>query len=40
MAIDISVPMKKQGNRSKKKHLSKEVFIKVRYKQDNYVAGK
>ena len=28
------VPMKKQGKRSKKKHLSKEAFKKIRYKQD------
>ena len=27
-------PMKKQGKRSKKKHLSKEAFKKIRYKQD------
>ena len=26
--------MKKQGKRSKKKHLSKEVFRKIIYKQD------
>ena len=26
--------MKKQGKRSKKKHLSKEAFRKIRYKQD------
>ena len=26
--------MKKQGKRSKKKHLSKEVFRKMRYKQN------
>ena len=31
-AIDSYVPMKKQGKRSKKKHLSKEAFIKIRYK--------
>ncbi len=31
-AIDRYVPMKKQG--SKKKHLSKEAFKKIRYKQD------
>ena len=29
----IVVPMKKQGKRSKKKHLSKEAFRKIRYKQ-------
>ncbi len=28
------VPMKKQGKRSEKKHLSKEAFRKIRYKQD------
>ena len=28
------VPMKKQGKRSKKKHLSKEAFRKIRYKQN------
>ena len=33
-AIDSYVPMKKQGKRSKKKHLSKEAFIKIRYKQN------
>ena len=32
-AIDSYVPMKKQGKRSKKKHLSKEAFKKIRYKQ-------
>ena len=32
-AIDSYVPMKKQGKRSKKKHLSKEAFRKIRYKQ-------
>ena len=37
-AIDSYVPMKKQGKRSKKKHLSKEAFRKLRYKQ-KYVAG-
>ena len=26
--------MKKQGKRSKKKHVSKEAFRKIRYKQD------
>ena len=30
-AIDSYVPMKKQGKRSKKKHLSKEAFRKIRY---------
>ena len=34
-AIDSHVPMKKQGKRSKKKHLSKEAFRrKMRYKQN------
>ena len=33
-AIDGYVPMKKQGKRSKEKHLSKEAFIKIRYKQN------
>ena len=33
-AIDRYVPMTKQGKRSKKKHLSKEAFIKIIYKQD------
>ena len=33
-AIDSYVPMKKQGKLSKKKHLSKEAFIKMRYKQN------
>ena len=33
--IDSHVPMKKQGKRSKKKHLSKEAFRKIRYKQNN-----
>ena len=33
-AIDRHVPMKKQGKRSKKKHLSKEAFRKIRYKQN------
>ena len=32
-AIDNYVPMKKQGKRSKTKHLSKEAFRKLRYKQ-------
>ena len=31
--IDSYVPMKKQGKRSKKKHLSKEDFRKIRHKQ-------
>ena len=33
-AIDSYVPMKKQAKRSKKKHLSKEAFRKMRYKQN------
>ena len=33
-AIDSYVPMRKQGKRSKKKHLSKEAFRKLRYKQN------
>ena len=33
-AIDSYVPMKKQGKRSKKKHLPKEAFRKIRYKQN------
>ena len=33
-AIDSYVPMKKQGKRSKKKHLSKEAFRKMRYKKN------
>ena len=33
-AIDSHVPMKKQGKRSKKKHLSKEAFRKIRHKQN------
>ena len=32
--IDSYVPMKKQGKRSKKKHLSKEAFRKIRHKQN------
>ena len=36
--IDSYVPMKKQGKWSKKKHLPKEDFRKIRYKQ-KYVAG-
>ena len=35
-AIDKYVPMKKQGKQSKKKHLSKEAFKKIRYKQSGY----
>ena len=33
-AIDSYIPMKKQGKRSKKKHLSKEAFRKIRDKQN------
>ena len=33
-AIDSYVPTKKQGKRSKKKHLSEEAFGKIRYKQN------
>ena len=33
-AIDSYVPVKKQGKRSKKKHLSKEAFRKIRHKQN------
>ena len=33
-AIDSYVPMKKQEKRSKKKHLSKEAFRKIRHKQN------
>ena len=33
-AIDSFVPMKKQGKRSKKKHLSKEAFRNIRHKQN------
>ena len=33
-AIDSYVPTKKQGKRSKKKHLSKEAFRKIRHKQN------
>ena len=33
-AIDSYVPMKKQGKRSKKKHLSEEAFRKIRHKQN------
>ena len=36
-AIDSFVPMKRQGKRSKKKHLSKEAFKKIR--QTKYVEG-
>ena len=34
LLIDNYVPMKKQRERSKKKHLSKESFRMIRYKQD------
>ena len=37
-AIDSYVPMKKQGKRSKKKHLSKEAFRNIIYIK-KYVAG-
>ena len=37
-AIDRFVPIKKQGKRSKKKHLSKEAFRKIRHKT-KYVEG-
>ena len=30
--VNRCVPLKKQGNRFKKKHLSKEAFRKIRYK--------
>ena len=33
IAIDRYVPTKKQGKRSKKKHLSNEAFRKIIYKQ-------
>ena len=33
-AIDSYVPRKKQGKRYKKKHLSKDAFRKIRYKQN------
>ena len=33
-AIDSFVPMKRQGKRSKKKHLSKEAFREIRHKQN------
>ena len=32
--IESYVPMKEQGKRSKKKHLSKEAYRKIRYKQN------
>ena len=39
-AIDSYVPMKKQGKCSKKKHLSKEAFRKMRYKHNMWRAYK
>ena len=33
-AIDSYVPMEKQGKRSKKKHMSKEAFRNIIYKQN------
>ena len=33
--INRYVPKKKQGKQSKKKHLSKETFNTITYKQDN-----
>ena len=39
-AIDSYVPMKKQGKRSKKKHLSKEAFRKIRHKQNMWTVYK
>ena len=39
-AIDRYVPMKKQGKRSKKKHLSKKALRKIRYKQDMWTVYK
>ena len=36
-ASDRYVPMKKRGKRSKKKHLSKEAFRKIRYKQGEFI---
>ena len=33
-AIDRYIPLKKQGKRSKKKHLSKEAFRQIRHKQN------
>ena len=38
--IDSYVPMKKQGKRSKKKHLSKEALRKIRYKQNMWLVYK
>ena len=39
-AIDSFVPMKKQGKRSKKKHLSKEAFRKIRNRGLNKICGR
>ena len=39
-AIDSYVPMKTQGKRSKKKHLSKEAFRKIIYKQNMWLVYK
>ena len=39
-AIDSFVPMKMQGKRSKKKHLSKEAFRKIRHKQNMWMVYK
>ena len=39
-AIDTYFPMKKQGKRSKKKHLSKEAFRKIRYKKNMWRVNK
>ena len=39
-AIDSYIPMKKQGKRSKKKHLSKEAFRKIRHKQNMWIVYK
>ena len=38
--IDIYVPTKKQGKRSKKKHLSKEAFRKNIHKQNVWLVHK
>ena len=40
IAINIYVPMKKQGKRSKKKHLSKVSFRKIRYIQAMWLVYK
>ena len=39
-AIDSFVPMKKQGKRSKMKHMSKEAFRKIRLKQNMWMVSK